>query len=109
MIRTSLKLALLAGLGLGFAGAVYTPPAEARTHVTVSVNLGVVPPPLRFERTPPPRRGHVWAPGYWQWNAHGRRHTWVAGHWVQSRPSYRHQPTRWTRHHKRQHAGYRGR
>ena len=80
MTRTPLKLALLAGLGLSFAGAMYAPPAAARTQVAVGVRIGVAPPPPRFERVPPPRRGYVWAPGYWRWNASrpsscvGRRH-----------------------------------
>jgi len=98
MIRVPLKLALLAGLGLSFAGAIYAPPAAARTQVAVGINVGVAPPPVRFERVPPPRRGYVWAPGYWRWNAPARRHVWVGGSWVQVRPGYRYRPARWVHH-----------
>lgn len=95
MNRSPLKLALLAGLGLTFAGAIYAPPAAARPHVVVGVS--VAPPPPRFERVPPPRRGYVWAPGYWRWNAHGRRHVWVTGHWVGVRRGYHYRPAHWVR------------
>ena len=98
MTRLPLKLALLAGLGLGFAGAIYAPPAAARTHVAVGVSIGVPPPPVRYERVPGPRRGYVWAPGYWRWNAHAHRHVWVGGNWVHARPGYRYHPARWVHH-----------
>ena len=35
MLRTPLKFALLAGFGLSLAGALYAPPATARTQVAV--------------------------------------------------------------------------
>jgi hypothetical protein len=92
MKSTSLKLALLAGLGLGFASAVYTPPITA---MPVYVGVRVAPPPPRFERVPPPRVGYVWAPGYWRWA--GGRHVWAGGYWVRSRPGYRYAPAHWVR------------
>ncbi len=61
----------------------------------VGVNIGVAPPPARFERVPPPRRGYAWAPGYWRWNAHMHHHVWVGGYWTQVRPGYRYRPARW--------------
>lgn len=97
MTRIPLKLALLAGLGLTFAGAIYAPSAAARTHVAVGISIGVAPPPVRFERVPPPRRGYVWAPGYWRWNGHAHRHAWVGGSWVHARPGYRYRHARWVR------------
>ncbi len=38
------------------------------------------PPPAREERSPAPRDGYVWAPGYWDWN--GRAFSWVSGHFI---------------------------
>ena len=92
MKSTPLKLALLAGLGLGFASAAYTPPVTA---MPVYVGVRVAPPPPRFERVPPPRMGYVWAPGYWRWA--GGRHVWTGGYWVRSRPGYRYAPAHWVR------------
>ena len=99
MTRIPLKLALLAGLGLTFAGATYAPPANARTQVVVGI--GVAPPPPRFERAPPPRRGYVWAPGYWRWNGYAHRHVWVGGSWVRVHPGRYYRPAHWV-HHGRQ-------
>ncbi len=84
-----LKLALLAGLGMTFAGVTYAPPAAAQ--VAVGVRIG--PPAPRFERAPPPRRGYAWAPGYWRYDGH--RHVWAGGYWVRARPGYRYAPARW--------------
>jgi len=98
MTRTPLKLALLAGLGLTFAGAMYAPPAAARTQVAVGINIGVAPPPPRFERLPPPRRGYVWAPGYWRWDGYAHRHVWVGGNWVRMHPGRHYRPAHWVRH-----------
>lgn len=108
MTRTPLKLALLAGLGLAFAGASWAPPAAAHTQVAVGVRIGVPPPPVRVERVPAPRRGYIWAPGYWRWNAPAHRHVWVGGYWVHVRPGYHYRPARWVRHGRdwRFHAGY---
>jgi hypothetical protein len=98
MTRTPLKLALLAGLGLTFAGAIYAPPAAAQTRVAVGINVGIAPPPQRFERAPPPRRGYVWAPGYWRWNARAHRHVWIDGSWVMVRAGRHYRPAHWVRH-----------
>lgn len=111
MTRTPLNLALLAGLALTFAGATYAPPAAARTQVAVGVQIGVAPPAPRFERVPPPRRGYVWAPGYWRWSARAHRHVWVGGSWVVVRPGHHYRPAHWVRHGHdwRFHPGYWGR
>ena len=43
--------------------------------------VNVAPPPPQAEtQTPSPGAGHVWAPGFWQWN--GSRHVWSPGHWA---------------------------
>ena len=33
-----------------------------------------------YEVMPPPRAGHIWSPGRWEWD--GYRHRFVAGHWI---------------------------
>ena len=100
-----LKLALLAGISLTFAGMSYAPPAAA-AQVSVGIGIRVAPPPPRFERVPPPRRGYVWAPGYWRWDGH--RHFWAGGHWVRVHRGYHYVPARWVHGHRgwRFHDGY---
>ena len=110
MNRMTLKLAVLTGLGLGAAMTLVTPPAMAAEHVSVGVgiDIGVAPPPPRFVRAPPSRRGYVWAPGYWRWDARARRHVWAGGYWMRARPGYRYRPATWVHHgrHWRFHQGY---
>ena len=57
------------------------------------VTIQVAPPPPRFERVPPPRRGFVWAPGHYEWR--GGRHVWVGGYWVRARPGYAYRAPAW--------------
>ena len=98
MITTTRKLALLTALAVGATtGASYAPPASA-AQVSVGISVGVPPPPPRYVRVPPPRRGYVWAPGYWRWEPHARRHVWVGGYWVRARPGYRYVPEHWVHH-----------
>ena len=92
-----LKLALLAGIGLTFAGMAWAPPAAA-AQVSMGIGVRVGPPPPRFERVPPPRRGYVWAPGYWRWDGH--RHLWAGGHWVRVHRGYHYVPARWVHGHR---------
>ncbi|QNK00660.1 YXWGXW repeat-containing protein [Dyella telluris] len=92
MLSTTRRLALLAALGIASAGAMtYAPDAAA--GVSVSVAVGVAPPPPRVEEVPPPRAGYVWSPGYWRWD--GRQHLWVTGSWVRVRPGYVYRPGHW--------------
>ncbi|TAL85593.1 MAG: hypothetical protein EPN74_07950 [Rhodanobacter sp.] len=98
MTRNSLKLALLATSGLAFATAAYAPPAAARTEVSLGVGIGIAPPAPRFERMPPPRRGYVWARGYWRWDRYRHAHVWFPGRWVRARAGYRYHSPRWVRH-----------
>jgi hypothetical protein len=95
MTRLTRSLALTGMLGLALAGATYTTPAAAREVVLVTSR--VAPPPPRLEHVPPPRRGYVWAPGFWQWSPRVNRHVWVDGTWVRARPGYRYAPGRWER------------
>lgn len=98
MNRSPFNLALLAVIGLSVTGAFYAPAAAARGHVSVGIGIHVAPPPPRFERVPLARRGYVWTPGHWRWNAPARRYAWRGGMWVQTRPAYRHRNARWGRH-----------
>jgi hypothetical protein len=93
MINLTRKLALIGGIGLALASVSYTPPAAAQAYVAVGV--GVAPPQPRYEVIPPPRRGYVWAPGYWRWSPRWHRHDWVPGHWEAFRPGYRYVPGVW--------------
>jgi WXXGXW repeat (2 copies) len=53
-----------------------TAPAIAQ----IGIVIGRTPPPLRYERRPPPPgAGFVWIDGYW--GANGGRYVWVPGRW----------------------------
>lgn len=77
--------ALLAAATLGSASALAS---------TLHVQVG--PPPVYQEVAPPPRRGHVWVPGHWEWQ--GSRHAWVAGYFVRARSGYAYQQPHWEQH-----------
>lgn len=85
IIRT---IALTGLLVLGAGATMYTPPAEARTFISVRV----APPPPRHERMVV-RPGYAWAPGYWRWN--GRRYVWASGRYMTSRPGLIWHPGHW--------------
>ena len=60
------KLAITLSVGaasLLSMGAAMTIPTTAEAQPVV---IQVAPPPPRFERVPPPRRGYVWAPGHYE-------------------------------------------
>lgn len=71
-------------------------PTQAIAEVSVSVNIGTAPPPLRYEPMPSPRSGYVWAPGYWNWNGH--THVWSDGHWERERSGYVYKSPEWHQH-----------
>jgi hypothetical protein len=77
-------------------GAAATIPLSAQAQPHVSVVISNAPPAPIYERIPGPRRGHVWAPGYWEWRGH--RHDWVPGRYVVARPGYVYAPPSW--HHR---------
>jgi hypothetical protein len=86
------KFALVLALAVSGLGATVAPTvSEAR--VSAEISIQVPPPPARYEALPPPRRGYVWVPGYWNW--HGHRHVWVGGNWVRARHGYAYSPHRW--------------
>jgi hypothetical protein len=57
------------------------------------IDIRVGPPPLRAEVAPPPRHGHLWVPGHWEWKH--RHHQWVAGSWIPERHGYRYNQPTW--------------
>ena len=86
------KVLVSALFAAGMLAAVATPlPSVA----AVDVYVNVPPPPPRSERAPAPRRGYVWVPGHWKWNAKGNRHVWAAGYWERARPGYVLQRPQW--------------
>ncbi|MEO7055265.1 MAG: YXWGXW repeat-containing protein [Caldimonas sp.] len=84
------------------AAAGFAAPAVAAPH---SIDIRVGPPAPRFEAVPAPRRGYVWAPGYW--DRRGHRYGWVGGNWVRERPGYVYAQPTWVNQGGRYHF-YRG-
>lgn len=93
-----LRKSLLAVLCAASLGGICVPMAAS---ADVGVYFNTAPPPARFEAVPAPRRGYVWAPGYW--NARNNRHVWQAGHWERERKGYRYNQPRWTQRDSRWH------
>jgi hypothetical protein len=89
-MKRSLTIATIIAL----SAAAYMPLSSV-AQSSVSVVIGSAPPPPRFESVPASRNGHVWAPGYWNWN--GKRHEWVTGHWERARDGYNWRPAEWRR------------
>ena len=85
------KLLLAAAIASPLFVAIAPTPAAAQA--SFDLRIGTPPPPPRAVYVPPPRRGFVWAPGYWAWN--GRRHVWHDGHWERERRGYRYVPPEW--------------
>jgi hypothetical protein len=82
-----MKKLLLAALVAGSFGSMSIP-AGADTVI-----VRTAPPAPRAERTPPPRRGYVWAPGHWEWR-HGN-HVWIKGNWLRERRGYSYHAPTW--------------
>jgi hypothetical protein len=59
----------------------------------VEIFYNTPPPALRYERVPAPRRGYVWAPGYWDSNRN--KHSWKRGHWEREREGHYYAQPRW--------------
>ena len=91
MRSNGLWLAALIGVG-----TLLPVTGNARTDVSVGINVG--PPPAPVVVAPPPpvaQPGYVWAPGYWGWE--GYRYVWVEGRWMAPRPGYGWVAPRWER------------
>ena len=96
--RSNWKLNLIAG---GLVLATLTAPAFSQ------ISLGVIigrrtPPPVRYERRPPPpAEGYAWVDGYWGVNR--GRYVWVPGVWQRppyegaywNHPQYEHEQDGW--------------
>lgn len=91
-------LPVAAAVLMASAAIAVSAPASAQSF---SISIGNAPPPMHYEVVPPPRRGHVWVPGYWNWN--GRQHVWVRGHWEVVRVGYYYDSPRWVQHGDRWH------
>ena len=83
-LRKSLAVVCVASLG-----ALCVPLAA-----NAAIYLDIAPPEARFERTPPPRAGYVWVPGYW--DAKNNRHHWRKGRWERERRGYHFVQPAWT-------------
>lgn len=84
-------LALMGFAGTAQAQSIHWAGASQGAYVNVQFNA---PPPARYEAMPAPRRGHVWAPGYWE--PRGQRHVWRAGHWEKARPGQVYRQPAWS-------------
>ena len=71
-------------------GTLATP---ALAQISLSIDLGVPPPPPRYEAYEEPRPGYVLIPGYWFWDGH--QHRWAERRWEQARPGHHWAPARW--------------
>ena len=89
------KFALASGAAVLVAMGAMTVPTTAEAQPSVSVRVGPPPPP-RYERVPPPRRGYVWAPGHYEWRR--GHHVWVPGTWMRARPGYAYRAPEWRQH-----------
>ncbi len=67
--------------------------AVTPSMAAIDIYVQVAPPAPRYEPVPPPRRGYVWVPGYWDWR--NQRHVWVGGTWARERPGYHYEHSRW--------------
>ena len=85
MIRR-IVLAAMVAASLGTIATIATP-------ATAAVVVRVAPPPLRTEAIPPPRRGHLWVAGHWEWK--NRHHQWAPGTWIRERRGYRYVQPAW--------------
>jgi hypothetical protein len=89
MKKTALVVSVAALLSFG----TVVIPTVAQAQPSINVQIGGRPPPPRYERVPPPRRGYVWAPG--RYEARGRGHAWVGGSWMRARPGYAYRQPEW--------------
>ena len=76
-------------IAASLAGATLSLPAISATEIF----FNNAPPPTRHEAIPVPRRGYVWAPGYW--DARAKKHSWRNGHWERQRAGHYYVQPRW--------------
>jgi hypothetical protein len=80
---------------LGIGASLSPGIGSARAYI----DIDIAQPKPAYEIVPAPRRGYVWAPGYWGWRHH--KHYWVGGHWVRARHGHHWVGARWADHHGR--------
>ena len=97
-MKRTLTIAAMITLG---AAAWMPLPSMAQPGYAHDLVINSAPPSPRFESVPAPRRGYVWAPGYWNWD--GGRHVWLSGHWEPERNGYQYRAHEWVR----ENGGYR--
>ncbi len=85
-----LRKTLLAALIAASLGGISVP---TLTPAAVEIYFNAPPPPARHEVVPAPRRGYIWAPGYW--DLRGKKHVWRAGHWEHQRAGFNYAEPRW--------------
>ncbi|MGH8227435.1 MAG: YXWGXW repeat-containing protein [Steroidobacteraceae bacterium] len=85
--RSALGWARLGSLTLPALAATMLLGLSAPASAGIGIDIRIAPPPPPAHLVVPrPRRGFVWAPGYWRWS--GRRHVWVGGHWMRARRGF---------------------
>ncbi len=67
---------------------------STQSIAAVEIIFNTAPPPARYELVPAPRKGYVWAPGYWDGN--NNKHSWRKGKWERERKGYHYVEPRWT-------------
>jgi len=85
-LRKTLLAALIAASLSGISVPTLAPAA-------VEIFFNTAPPQARHEVVPAPRRGYLWAPGYW--DLRGQKHVWRAGHWERRRAGFNYVEPRW--------------
>jgi hypothetical protein len=83
---TMMKKTIVAAILAASFGSIATP-------ASADIIVRIAPPELRMEVAPPPRHGHVWVAGYWDWR--NNRHQWIAGNWIRERPGYLYNQPNW--------------
>lgn len=91
MKRLAAAFAVIGAAGLLSLGAGVVAPSVAQAQAVITIRNA--PPPPRYERVPPPRRGHVWAPGHYEWRR--GHHVWVPGTFIRARPGYAYRAPEW--------------
>ena len=86
MFKKTLASAVLAAASIG---ALVPVAANAQTYTIIRV----APPAPLQEVIPAPRRGHVWAPGYYDYR--GNQYVWVQGQWMRERQGQEWRQARW--------------
>jgi hypothetical protein len=87
------KFILAASLGLLLTGA--PPLMSANAAENPAIVVPQAPPLARHEREPKPRRGYVWAEGYWA--VSGKHYVWQKGRWIPARAGYEYQQAQWVK------------